>query len=162
VKRARSVAGRRGEPLLTVRQPWASAIFYAGKDVENRTWSTGYRGRLWIHAGAATTRAEPDAWAEAHGHWAPEEPLPRGVILGNVELVEVVRDADSLWALPEHYHWVLRQPMLLVRPVERTGSLGLRFIRPPQGQLRRRAARGRRSGRSLDTWHGVRTAQAER
>jgi hypothetical protein len=26
--------------VLTVRQPWASAIIHAGKDVENRTWPT--------------------------------------------------------------------------------------------------------------------------
>lgn len=133
--KARAALGRRGEPVLTVRQPWATAIFVAGKDVENRTWSTDYRGRLWIHAGAATSRAEPDAWAAAHGLWLPDEPLARGVILGSVELVDVVRGADSAWALPDDYHWVLRRPMLLVRPVQRKGALGLRFIRPPQGQL---------------------------
>jgi hypothetical protein len=36
--------------ILTVRQPWASAIIYAGKDVENRSWTTSHRGRLYIHA----------------------------------------------------------------------------------------------------------------
>ena len=34
---------------LTVRQPWAYAIFHLGQDVENRTWQTHYRGRLSIH-----------------------------------------------------------------------------------------------------------------
>jgi hypothetical protein len=77
--RADPAPGRRGEPILTVRQPWASAIFHAGKDIENRVWPTDYRGRLWIHAGLATARAEPDRWAEEHGLWLPEEPLPRGV-----------------------------------------------------------------------------------
>jgi hypothetical protein len=43
--------------VLTVRQPWASAIIYAGNDVENRTWPTRYRGLLYIHAGMAL---EPD------------------------------------------------------------------------------------------------------
>ena len=37
--------------ILTVRQPWATAIIRYGKDVENRTWMTDYRGRVWIHAG---------------------------------------------------------------------------------------------------------------
>lgn len=96
-------SGRRGEPVLTVRQPWASAIFHAGKDVENRSWSTDYRGRLWIHSGLATGWAGPDAWADAHGLWVPEEPLPRGVILGSVQLVGVVRNADSPWALVDQY-----------------------------------------------------------
>jgi hypothetical protein len=34
---------------LTVRQPWAWAIFH-GKPVENRSWATKYRGDLLIHA----------------------------------------------------------------------------------------------------------------
>lgn len=37
---------------LTVRQPWAWAITCGAKTVENRTWSTRYRGPLVIHAGA--------------------------------------------------------------------------------------------------------------
>ncbi len=120
------------EPVLTVRQPWASAIFEAGKNVENRTWTTAYRGRLWIHAGVAKTRRDADAWAEANGVSLPGEPLPRGVILGSVELVDVVRDADSPWAMEDHYHWVVSRPTILRRPLEWRGGLGLRFIEPPQ------------------------------
>ena len=136
--------GRRGEPVLTVRQPWASAIFNAGKDIENRVWATSYRGRLWIHAGLATARAQPDCWADKYGLWLPPEPLPRGAIIGSVDLVDVVRNPSSPWALPRHYHWVLRRPMLLVRPVKWDGRLGLTFIRPPQGAIRP-ARRSRRS-----------------
>jgi hypothetical protein len=36
---------------LTIRQPWAWATIYGGKDVENRRWRTAYRGPLLIHAG---------------------------------------------------------------------------------------------------------------
>ena len=36
---------------LTIRQPWASLIICGEKDVENRTWTTRYRGELAIHAG---------------------------------------------------------------------------------------------------------------
>jgi ASCH domain len=39
--------------LLTIRQPWAWAIIYGGKDVENRSWLTKHRGPLLIHAGSA-------------------------------------------------------------------------------------------------------------
>jgi len=35
---------------LSIRAPWWWAILYAGKDIENRDWSTNYRGRLFIHA----------------------------------------------------------------------------------------------------------------
>lgn len=40
---------------LTVRRPWCGLIAHHGKDVENRTWSTSYRGRLFIHAGHAAS-----------------------------------------------------------------------------------------------------------
>ena len=39
------------QPVLSVRQPWAWALLYGGKTIENRTWrSCRYRGRIWIHA----------------------------------------------------------------------------------------------------------------
>ena len=41
---------------LTFIQPWASAIAFAGKDIENRTWRTHYRGPLAIHAGGKLNR----------------------------------------------------------------------------------------------------------
>ena len=34
---------------LSVRQPWAWTLLFSGKDVENRTWSTRCRERIWIH-----------------------------------------------------------------------------------------------------------------
>ena len=37
--------------IISVRQPWAWLIVQGYKDVENRTWATGYRGHLLIHAG---------------------------------------------------------------------------------------------------------------
>jgi hypothetical protein len=43
--------------VVTIRQPWAWAIVYGGKDVENRRWRTSYRGPLLIHAGQ---NADPD------------------------------------------------------------------------------------------------------
>ncbi len=37
---------------ITMIQPWASAIASAGKDIENRSWHSHYRGPIAIHAGA--------------------------------------------------------------------------------------------------------------
>jgi ASCH domain len=142
-------AGRAGQPVLTIRQPWASAIFVAGKDVENRSWRSDHRGRLWVHAGLHRSREAPDRWAKRHGLWVPEEPLSRGVILGSVELVDIVRDADSPWALGGQFHWLLRRPRLLVRPVPWNGVLGLKWIRPPQGKTVP-ARRRRRTRSDLD------------
>lgn len=136
------------QPVLTIRQPWASAIFRAGKNVENRSRPTTYRGQLWIHAGAYFSREEPDRWAAQQELWLPQEPLPRGVILGCVDLVDCLEDADSLWALPDYYHWVLKRPMLLDRPVPATGGLSFVWRRAPQGRLSR-ARRARASYASV-------------
>ena len=106
------------------------------KDVENRTWATDYRGRLWIHAALSTARGDADEWVEARGLAVPAEPLPRGVILGYVELVDIIDDSDSPWALANSQHWILRRPRLLIRPIEWQGRLGLTFIRPPRGEVR--------------------------
>lgn len=46
------MADRTAIRALTVRQPWAWAIAHGGKNVENRSRRTHYRGPLLIHAGA--------------------------------------------------------------------------------------------------------------
>lgn len=58
----------RGTPelALSVRQPWAWAIIYAGKDIENRSWQAvnhglKIRGEICIHAAKGMTQAEYDS-----------------------------------------------------------------------------------------------------
>ena len=51
------------QPALSVRQPWAWALLYGGKTIENRTWRPlHHRGRIWIHA---SQRVNRDAVEEA-------------------------------------------------------------------------------------------------
>lgn len=114
------------EPILTVRQPWATAIFSASKDVENRSWHTDYRGRIWIHASKTLDRPDDPRLA-----WVLEE-LPTGVVLGSVVLVDVVRDSRSRWADPAAFHWVLTDAQLLPTPVPRRGRPGLTWFDPPR------------------------------
>jgi hypothetical protein len=38
-------------PALTLYRPWPALILRAGKDIENRSWPTQYRGPLLLHAG---------------------------------------------------------------------------------------------------------------
>ena len=95
---------------LTICQPYASLIITATKRVENRSWATAYRGPLVIHAGKST------AWITEDSEFA----LPRGVILGTVDLINCVclreyekkYDSDDQWANGP-WCWVLRNPQLL-------------------------------------------------
>jgi hypothetical protein len=115
---------------LTIRQPWAWAIIHAGKDVENRRWKPRYRGPLLIHAGS---QSDPDGAAavlwmmtDAAGFGRPRAAFDaRGAIIGLVQLVDVLTDSASPWALPGWYHWLLEFPEPIDPPVPCRGRQGL-------------------------------------
>lgn len=106
---------------LSIRQPWAWLIIHGGKDIENRSWHTKFRGRFLVHAAGGMTRKE---YAEAN-HFAVQggmlltpwdlpsfEQLERGGIIGSVELVDSVDQSDSPWYMGEK-GFVLRDPTAL-------------------------------------------------
>lgn len=81
---------------LTIRQPWASLIATGAKTIETRSWSTDWRGRLLIHAGAwvppegmEVGRYAVERWRDTPGkpclvtdedHARPD-PLPLGAVV---------------------------------------------------------------------------------
>ena len=98
---------------LSLWQPWAFAVIFLGKPIENRNWRfpPSYRGPLAIHASlhkptaheiyaclgmyrAAEREAgrEPDKDLEAEACVAK-----RGGIVGVVDMVGVVTESDSPW-----------------------------------------------------------------
>lgn len=84
---------------LSIRQPWADAIVYHGKDVENRTWATGYRGPVLIHAAKAWGPGErADLWSLVSEGMVPDVQAPNlGGIIGRAEIVDCVAQMDSPW-----------------------------------------------------------------
>lgn len=131
---------------LTVHQPWVGLIIAGRKNVENRSWSTEYRGRLPIHSGAAWEKhprlgdrplqVNPIAgtnairWDSPDGlvvYDVPAGLLQTRMILGSVELYDVVEEADreNLWAVPGMKHWLLREPLPLMEPIQASGKLRL-------------------------------------
>lgn len=127
---------------LSIRQPWASLIIKCGKDIENRTWPTRYRGRILVHAAKGMTRDEHESaihFAVAAIKADPKnaggtkqrtlrelgfafEDLPRGGIIGSVEIVACVKGSDSPWFMGPH-GFVLRDPQPLpFQPIK--GRLG--------------------------------------
>ena len=124
---------------LTIHQPYASWIMDGTKWVENRTWATGYRGPLAIHAGLSQVG---------------QGTYPRGVILGTVQLVacetlarmrelaaqfgddyrlpsEAPHVSRSIIDLLEHNHtwgvvcWILESPVQFAHPIPAKGHQGL-------------------------------------
>lgn len=114
---------------LSIRQPWASLILKAGKDIENRCWPTKFRGRVLVHAAKGCTRAE---WEDAIEFAeivlnktinADLKTIQRGGIIGSVEIADCVTKSDSPWFCGE-FGFVLRDP----RPLpfrQWRGELGL-------------------------------------
>lgn len=133
--------------VITVRQPWAWAMFLAPtlKDIENRDWSTTYRGRLAIHAGKSMTLSEyrtairfmHDSVGIPWGALPRTEDLVFGAVLGTVELVNCTDDQydhDSPWFMGR-YGFVLRNPRRFEQPIPARGMQGLWDWVPPKGVL---------------------------
>ncbi len=87
---------------LSIRQPHAFLICAGIKPVENRTWSTNYRGQLLIHAGKARETANDRSFAirtlrdrygieTAAARRVYEPWAARGAIVGTAELYDCVR-----------------------------------------------------------------------
>lgn len=121
---------------LTVKQPFAHLIIAGHKTVENRSWETAYRGKLYLHAGKSreVTREiirQEYTWKEL---FQVEEPPPQalhfGAILGTVTLVDCVPleklkgKAHKKWA-EGPWCWVLEEVERWEQPVSCNGALGL-------------------------------------
>jgi len=92
---------------LSIRQPWAELIMRGIKTTEYRGRPTKVRGRIFIYA--ALGRCDPDDECECQQeHGIDVNSLPRGVIVGTVELFDSDGDEWKL-RLPERAN-ELRKP----------------------------------------------------
>ena len=97
---------------ISIRQPWCFAILHLGKDIENRPQPWAHRGPILIHASKTMTGIEyQDALASiltiTDGHRGLDSAplsavpklgeLPRGGIVGIVDVVCCVRESASPW-----------------------------------------------------------------
>ena len=91
---------------LSVRQPWAWALIYGGKDVENRSEASVRNGgmraqigkRIAIHAAKGMTRDEYESARDFIGATCPAAAdLLRGGIIGTAFVASVVSTHTSRW-----------------------------------------------------------------
>lgn len=132
---------RTGIPLraLSIRQPWAWMIMNIGKDIENRTWKTNFRGRFLVHASKGCTRDEYLFAAEFAKQaiddiyrpvtLPPLKSLDRGGIIGSIELTECVQESESQWFVGTH-GFVLKNP-IPINFIPYKGRLGFFDISVP-------------------------------
>ena len=116
---------------LSIRQPWAWLIAHGYKDIENRTWSTKFRGKFLIHA---SKTIDHNGYALAHkmGISPPSESvIERGGIVGIAEIVDCTHASASPWAFGP-YMFVLQnaQPIKFIPLRGRLGFFDVNFILP--------------------------------
>jgi hypothetical protein len=135
---------------LSIRTPWWSWILEGGKDIENRSWPTAYRGPVLIHAGLFSNRTVIEANAtlakaiaqsvrKKHRTKLPHsfdldavKPL-LGHVVGMVDIVDCVTKSKNPWYGGE-YGFVLRNPVLL-QPFPVKGALGLSTVDVEESKL---------------------------
>lgn len=92
---------------LSLWQPFASLVAFGAKGIETRSWATGYRGPIAIHA---TKAFPPDAIAECHrepftavlkaaGIRVPAD-LPRGAVVAVARLTDVLPIVEANGRMP--------------------------------------------------------------
>ncbi|MCW0309185.1 ASCH domain-containing protein [Pantoea ananatis] len=110
---------------LSIRQPWADAIFEQGKDIENRNWSTNFRGMVAIHSSLKRDDSFFSRFVEDRKiNLRPFEKLSlEGYIIGVVNITDSVKNHNSLWFEGE-YGFLLSNPVRL-NPIKMKGSLKL-------------------------------------
>lgn len=127
---------------LSLMQPWATLVVLGVKRWETRRWQTDHRGPLAIHASRTFTEAARQLCQAApfratlhRAGFKHSADLPRGVILGTVELVdcrptEEVRaglsDAERAFGdFAGRWVWLLAGATALAIPRPCCGRLGL-------------------------------------
>ena len=126
------------EYYLSVRQPYAWAIIAGIKDVENRSWSTKIRGRIFIHAGKNKQGLNDgmDHLKKKGVRKLPkEQDMIFGAIIGSVEIVDCVKKHGSKWFKKGGAGFLLEKPKKLKAPV--TMKANAKMQRVPSGVLKK-------------------------
>lgn len=131
--------------VLSLLQPWATLVVTGAKQIETRSWSTAYRGRLLIHASKGKA-GEIFADEPPFKKYLPGfKQLPFGYIIGSVVLTDVIRIGTGVLAhtsdeilnaltmeerafgdyTPGRFAWILKNPVTFKNPVGARGSLTL-------------------------------------
>lgn len=123
----RSVQGerRRAIKILSIKQPRAWLICAGYVDIENRSWPTEFRGRVYVHAGK-----RPDIHGideilanlkygltfSQHCQVALLDQWCESAIIGEVNIVDCVSESKSPWFTGK-YGLVLSRPTMYIVPI---------------------------------------------
>lgn len=109
---------------LGIQQPWAELILRGLKTIEVRSQPTQVRGRIYIYASRKPSSL-PAAMVAIERHALSLDDLPKGLLLGSVEVIgsRPCTAADSVAAgipadvLAGRHAWLLATPERFPKPV---------------------------------------------
>lgn len=116
---------------ISVRQPWANLIIEGKKKLDLRTYKINYTGPIAIHA-SSTVELEDCVRFE----FDPDQ-LPKGAVIGIVDLVEVSELDKLIYQQREELHlkhrkyrsglygWLFNNPRALATPLKFHGRQGV-------------------------------------
>lgn len=81
---------------LSIQQPWAWAILNAGKDIENRSWYTSFRGKFLIHVGKKIDVLGIGILNEDMDITCPTNFMTGGIV-GVAEITDCVTKSNNKW-----------------------------------------------------------------
>jgi hypothetical protein len=112
-----------------LHRPWAWLIIHAGKDIENRTWHTPYRGPVILHSARPLNTAILAELAHRHGSQAARQAAFIGFVgvadLQSIHPATACAGGCSPWAEPTGMHWVFADPRPFRSVIPGLGSRGL-------------------------------------
>jgi activating signal cointegrator 1 len=139
---------------ITLTEPWAILVALNAKRVETRSWTSGYRGPLAIHAAKRFPRdcqelcaSEPFLSVLKAAGFTHTRELPTGAIVC-VSMLDKIWPTFGFWERnsvravarpherafgnydPDRYGWLLGLPARLATPVPVKGALGLWTVPP--------------------------------
>lgn len=120
---------------VSIKQPWASLIAHGIKDIENRTWQTHFRGRIYVHASGKPAKEPYKIFTDEQASVFIDSDLDfkmlesykqTSMIIGEVDIVDCVINHESIWAEKTDFsqedpqsiwNWVLANPVLYEKPI---------------------------------------------
>lgn len=126
---------------LSIKQPWAVLIAHGIKNIENRTWKTNFRGKIYIHASGTPvvktgktwtiyTKEQHDFLHQKYDSLVLSSEFETSRIIGEVEIIDCVINHASIWAekslYPQDgegyqqkpiYNWVLANAVLYEKSI---------------------------------------------
>lgn len=120
---------------LTIKQPWAQLIVEGVKDIENRSWKTNFRGRVYVHAAKSIPKKgssiilnieQFELVKTLNGSLSDQisdNNYITSAIIGEVDIVDCVINHHSIWAQKSYpseifiYNWVLANPVKYDQPI---------------------------------------------